>query len=137
MKLKIPKVIQEVETFIYGSMLIGGELQQDLARAGIIKYNWSAGHLSDIGASGFFTAFYLMETDKIKNKFAIALGIPAFFSGLEIVGPLITKHLPHPFVYDYQDAICYFGASLTALGIKELSKKLFDKKSNLESRAKN
>ncbi|MEK6917377.1 MAG: hypothetical protein AABW51_00325 [Nanoarchaeota archaeon] len=137
MKLKkIPKIIQNVETFFWGSMLIGGEVMQELASHGGTEYNWSVGHLSDIGASGMYTALYLMEADKRKNKLTIALGIPTLFSVVEVMSPLMTKHFPHPFRYDYQDIICYWGASFVALGIKELSEKLFDKKSSLESMAK-
>jgi hypothetical protein len=131
MELKeyIPKAIQGVETLVYTAMAGIGELMQEAVRFDGRDYTWGVGHISDIGASGMYTAMWLMTTNKLKNKLAITLAVPTFLSAWEVV-PLLWKGAVTK--YDPQDLACYWGAAIAAFGVKEITERAFKNKSQLE-----
>lgn len=125
----IPKIVQGVGATGFAAMAVGGEIMQALHRYGTMDYNWAVGHLSNIGASGAFTAAGLLAadvvTDKAKNKLLTALSVPAYLSIYEINQMTLGTGDP-------LDLACYWGAALTAIGVEKLSENLFKKNSPLE-----
>jgi len=89
-----------------------------------MDYNWLVGHLSDLGAGGVLTALYLTLQDKMNYKLGFALGAPSFWALTE---------LGQKGACDLQDIACYYGGSLAALLLKEVTETLFTEELKLDA----
>lgn len=118
-----PKLIQGTNAALHICMIATGEWMQEATKSGLMDYNWAVGHLSDIGASGFYTSLFLSMSNKLKSKLAIVLGVPLFLSATEFI-PVFWKVGT---VYDSQDLLCYWGGALLAFGVKEVSERMHNK----------
>ncbi len=108
--LKISKVIQGLELFIFSAMVPYGEYIQSEVLLKVRPYSWEVGHLTDIGYSGGLTTIAMMVSYR-QDKFRNALLIPTALGAVEVLTSF------HPRIeFDWQDVACYYGAALFAYG---------------------
>ena len=117
--MKNSKVIQTLEGIVFTAMVPYGEHLQNEVLLKHRKYDWTVGHLTDIGIAGAVVTWSLMSANNKKEDLKYTLAISTAISAFDLLTAL------HPRInYDWQDTACYYAFALFSYCVKKICDEL-------------